>query len=133
MKHTKCEKTCFLYSYISRNLSYISRCIVKLPHIRQQLNCASLYVVVEDRPNIGENKIFLHIAGYVRNSCAVLSGKDSNLSELSSGSFHVFNRQRMHTIRNIHHFNIGPSNSPACKFANSFPFIKRGVRSTKMR
>lgn len=59
--------------------------------------------------------------GYVRNSCAVV--KDSNLSELSSGSFHALNRQRTHIIRNKHYFNIGPS---ACKFANSLSIHKEG-------
>lgn len=46
------HEMCFLYGYISRNPSHVSRCVVKLPHTRQQLNCASLYIVAEDRPNI---------------------------------------------------------------------------------
>lgn len=92
----KREKMCFLYGYISRKLSYISICIVKLPHIRQQLNCASLYVVAEDRPNIEEKKYFFTQmkAGYMTNSCAVLSVKDSHPSELSSGSFHLLKKER---------------------------------------
>jgi len=55
-KHTKCEKMCFLHGQISRNLSYISKYIVKLPHMRQQLNRASFYIVAEDRANLGGKK-----------------------------------------------------------------------------
>lgn len=59
-EYTKCEKMCFLYGCISRNPFYVSRCVVKLPHTRQQINCTSLYIVAEDRPNICGGKKILH-------------------------------------------------------------------------
>lgn len=93
-EYTKHEM-CFLYGYISRNPSHVSRCVVKLPHTRQQLNCASLYIVAEDRPNIcgkKRKKIHTNESRHVRNSCAALSAKDSNPLELSSISFHVLDK-----------------------------------------